>query len=48
MSAAQYILRLAADAASIINAEDYGHAIYDLAIRRDLIRIGEGMGNIAF
>ncbi|WP_349360874.1 replicative DNA helicase [Stappia sp.] len=48
MSAAQYILRLAADAASIINAEDYGHAIYDLAIRRNLIRIGEDMVNIAY
>ncbi|WP_029057231.1 replicative DNA helicase [Stappia stellulata] len=48
MSAAQYILRLAADAASIINAEDYGRAIYDLAIRRNLIRIGEDMVNIAF
>ncbi len=48
MSAAQYLLRLAADAASIINAEDYGRAIYDLAIRRNLIRIGEDMVNIAF
>ncbi|WP_249690100.1 replicative DNA helicase [Stappia sp. WLB 29] len=48
MSAAQYILRLAADAASVINAEDYGRAIYDLAIRRTLIRIGEDMVNIAF
>ncbi|MHC5653411.1 replicative DNA helicase [Stappia sp.] len=46
--AAQYVLRLAADATSIINAEDYGRAIYDLATRRNLIRIGEDMVNIAY
>jgi replicative DNA helicase len=46
--AIQFLLRLAGDAASIINAEDYGRAIYDLAIRRNLIRIGEDMVNIAF
>ncbi|WP_321503762.1 replicative DNA helicase [Breoghania sp.] len=48
LSATQYLLRLAADATSIINAEDYGRTIYDLAMRRDLIRIGEDMVNIAF
>ncbi|NRG18956.1 replicative DNA helicase [Rhizobiales bacterium] len=48
LAPAQYLLRLAADATSIINAEDYGRAIYDLAIRRNLIRIGEDMVNIAF
>lgn len=48
LSATQYFLRLAADAASIINAEDYGRTIYDLALRRNLIRIGEDMVNIAF
>ncbi|WP_346897812.1 replicative DNA helicase [uncultured Roseibium sp.] len=48
LSATQFLLRLAADAASIINAEDYGRTIYDLALRRNLIRIGEDMVNIAF
>ncbi len=48
LSATQYLLRLAADAASIINAEDYGRIIYDLAVRRNLIRIGEDMVNIAY
>ncbi|MBD8892744.1 replicative DNA helicase [Roseibium litorale] len=48
LSATQFLLRLAADAASIINAEDYGRTIYDLAIRRNLIRIGEDMVNIAY
>ncbi|MEC5324128.1 MULTISPECIES: replicative DNA helicase [unclassified Aurantimonas] len=45
---AQYLARLAAEATTIINATDYGRAIYDLAIRRSLIRIGEDVVNIAF
>ncbi|MGH6826370.1 replicative DNA helicase [Methyloceanibacter sp.] len=44
----QYLGRLAANATTIINAEDYGRTIYDLAIRRNLIQIGEDMVNIAF
>ncbi len=48
LTVAQYLARLAADAVSIINAEDYGRAIYDLALRRSLITIGEDMVNIAF
>ena len=44
----QYLLRLVADATTIINAEDYARAISDLATRRNLIRIGEDMVNIAF
>src|SRR3982750_3579415 len=30
---AQYLARLAAEATTIINAEDYGRTVYDLAIR---------------
>ena len=41
MTVAQYLARLAAEATTIINAQDYGRTIYDLALRRDLIRIGE-------
>ncbi|MCY6381415.1 replicative DNA helicase [Hoeflea prorocentri] len=48
MTVAQYLARLAAEAVTIINAEDYGRAIYDLALRRSLITIGEDMVNIAF
>jgi replicative DNA helicase len=48
LTAAQYLARLAAEATTIINAEDYGHTIYDLSIRRDLIEIGEDMVNTAF
>ncbi|MGD9867985.1 MAG: replicative DNA helicase [Hyphomicrobiales bacterium] len=48
LSVAQYLGRLAANATTIINAEDYGRTIYDLAIRRSLIGIGEDMVNTAF
>jgi replicative DNA helicase len=48
LSVAQYLLRLAADATTVINAEDYGRVVQELALRRDLIRIGEDMVNIAF
>lgn len=44
----QYLGRLAANATTIINAEDYGRTVYDLAIRRQLIDIGEGMVHTAF
>ena len=44
----QYLARLAAEATTIINAEDYGRTIYDLSIRRDLITIGEDMVNLAY
>ncbi len=44
----QYLGRLAANATTIINAEDYGRTIYDLAVRRQLIAIGETMVNTAY
>jgi replicative DNA helicase len=44
----QYLGRLAANAATIINARDYGRTIRDLATRRQLILIGEDMVNVAF
>src|SRR3954470_21598739 len=44
----QYLARLAAEATTVINAEDYGRTIYDLAIRRSLIGIGEDMVNLAY
>src|SRR5215471_5077424 len=43
MTASQYLARLAAEATTIINAQDYGRTIYDLSLRRDLIGIGEEM-----
>ena len=48
LSVTQYLARLAAEATTIINAADYGRTIYDLAIRRDLIQIGEEMVNVAY
>ena len=44
----QYLARLAAEATTIINAEDYGRSVYDLALRRSLIGIGEDMVNVAY
>src|SRR5437868_2918669 len=44
----QYLARLAAEATTIINAVDYGRTVYDLAIRRELIGIGEEMVNVAY
>src|SRR5665213_3270929 len=48
MTVSQYLARLAAEATTIINAEDYGRTVYDLSIRRALIIVGEDMVNIAF
>jgi replicative DNA helicase len=48
MTLGQYLARLAAEATTIINAQDYGRTIYELSLRRDLIRIGEDMVNVAF
>ncbi|HXL64165.1 MAG TPA: replicative DNA helicase [Xanthobacteraceae bacterium] len=48
LSLNQYLARLAAEATTIINAEDYGRTVYDLSIRRDLITIGEDMVNLAY
>lgn len=48
MTVAQYLARLAAEATTIINAQDYGRTVYDLSVRRDLIRVGEDMVNVAY
>src|SRR5579883_2488130 len=44
----QYLARLVADATTIINAHDYGRTVHDLAVRRELIRIGEDVVNVAY
>ncbi|MBX4336049.1 replicative DNA helicase [Bartonella raoultii] len=43
-----YVIRLAKEAVTIINAEDYGRVIYDLFIRRSLINLGTQIVNTAF
>jgi len=48
LSVNQYLARLAAEATTIINAEDYGRTVHDLSVRRDLIAIGEDMVNLAY
>jgi replicative DNA helicase len=48
MTVSQYLARLAAEATTVINAEDYGRTVYDLAIRRNLINIGEDIVNTAY
>jgi replicative DNA helicase len=48
LTVSQYLARLAAEATTVINAEDYGRTIYDLFTRRSLIVIGEEMVNVAF
>ena len=45
---ARYLAQLASAATTIINAEDYGRHIYDLALSRQLIQIGEDMVNTAY
>ena len=48
LTVSQYLARLAAEATTVINAQDYGRTIYDLFTRRALIAIGEEMVNVAF
>jgi replicative DNA helicase len=48
LSVPQYLGTLAASATTIINAEDYGRTVFDLATRRALIIIGEDMVNGAY
>ena len=43
-----YLARLAAGATTIINAEEYGRTVYELAQRRKLIGVGTDLVNEAF
>jgi len=45
---AQYLTRLAAAAVAVINIADYAQAIVDLALKRQLITIGEQIVNEAY
>src|SRR3984957_764972 len=47
LTASQYLARLATEATTVINSADYGRNIYDLALRRALIGIGEVMVNLS-
>jgi replicative DNA helicase len=48
LSVPAYLGQLAANATTIINVRDYGRTVYDLAMRRQLIVIGEDMVNAAY
>jgi replicative DNA helicase len=48
LDGAQYLARLARAAESIINAEDYGRLLHDLALKRGLIHVGEEVVNKAY
>ena len=48
LDGARYLARLARAAESIINAEDYGRLLHDLALKRGLIHVGEELVNKAY
>lgn len=43
-----YLAQLANAVVTVVNAADYGRLIHDLALRRELIDLGQGMVNDAF
>lgn len=45
---AEYLVRLAAGATSVINLESYARIIYDLFLRRTLIEVGEDIVNESY
>src|ERR1700749_4989013 len=45
---AQYLVQLAQSVISVSNAEDYGRAIFDLYLRRQLINMGADIVNDAY
>ena len=44
----QYLARLAGAATTIINVQEYGRTIYDLAVRRELIQVGQDIHTRAY
>jgi replicative DNA helicase len=48
MTVPGYLGHLVAQSVSVLNTEAYGRTIHDLAVRRELIRIGEDMVNAAY
>lgn len=48
LGGSKYLIELANAAGMTINAEDYGKAVYDLALKRDLVAIGETITKDAF
>ena len=44
----KYLAELAASAVTVINAGEYGHLVYDLYLKRELIALGEDVVNDAY
>jgi len=48
LGGAHYLVKLASLATAIISPRDYAHTIYDMAVKRNLINIGEEVVNTAY
>jgi hypothetical protein len=48
LTVSEYLARTAREATTVINAADYGRTIHDLAIRRQLVAIGEDIASAAY
>jgi replicative DNA helicase len=48
MTVAQYLARLVAEATTVINAVEYARTVRDLALRRNLILVGEEIAAVAY
>jgi replicative DNA helicase len=48
LTVAQYLARLVAEATTVINAVEYARSVRDLALRRNLILVGEEIASIAY
>jgi replicative DNA helicase len=48
MTVAQYLARLVAEATTVINALEYARTVRDLALRRNLILVGEEIAAVAY
>jgi replicative DNA helicase len=48
MTVAQYLARLVAEATTVINAVEYARNVRDLALRRNLILVGEEIASVAY
>src|SRR5262249_57161585 len=46
LTVSQYLARLASEATTIINDEDYGRTFYDLSVRRALCQLCEALPNV--
>ena len=48
MTVSQYLARLVSEATTVVNAPDYARTVRDLWVRRELIKVGAHIQNVAF